>query len=270
MAMALFATVVALLCAPRAPGWYWSWRTDNPVRRGATLAAKEGCLSCHGPTGRDETANPGSRWGTVPSFFRGNAMMYVKSPSQVETFIRDGDPEGRAEKDRGGYTPDPGTKPDAPFHMRGFGDRLSRGQVRDLAAYVLAADGYLVPADGPVARGASLSGKFGCEGCHGVGGSGGVSNPRSFTGMVPGWTGPAFEHLVSGEPEFREWVLQGRSRQMAASRAASFFLNRANLYMPAFRSSLSEADTSDLWAYVQWLRHRTPAGGDGPSAAPKE
>jgi mono/diheme cytochrome c family protein len=197
-------------------------------------------------------------------------MMYVKSPAQIETFIRDGSAEGGPEKDRGGYGAAPKAKPDAPFHMRGFGDRLGRREIADLAAYVLAADGYLVPSDGPVADGAALSVKFGCEGCHGVAGSGGRPNPRSFTGTVPGWTGQAFEHLVSGEPEFREWVLRGRSRRMAASRAASFFLDRANLYMPSFQGTLTDGDVADLWAYVRWLRTTARGAGTGDRPAAKE
>ena len=226
----------------------------------------QGCLSCHGPTGRDETANPGSRWGTVPSFYRGNLMMYVKSPGEVERFIADGAAGSAAPAARGGYGSAPDGKTAPPFHMRGFKDRLSPGQIEDLAAFVLAADGYLVPQDGPVARGSQISAKFACESCHGVGGSGGVSNPRSFTLHVPGWVGPDFPHLVSGQEEFRRWVLDGRSPRWASSRPASFFLDRANLYMPAFRGNLSDRDVDDLWAYLQWLRGRP----GGRAAPPKE
>jgi cytochrome c553 len=248
-----------ILASPWIPGWYWSARTDNPVRRGAKLARTEGCLSCHGPTGRDETANPGSRWGTVPSFFRGNAMMYVKSPEQVETFIAEGNLEGREPAERGGYSSAPRTATSPPFHMRGFKNRLSRRQISDLAAFALAADGYLAPSEGSVAKGSELSSKFGCENCHGVAGSGGISNPHSFTGSVPGWIGPDFDHLVSGKGDFGEWVLKGRSRRWAGDRAASFFLDRANLYMPSFQGTLSDDDVAALWAYVQWLRAEGPA-----------
>ena len=235
----LAAVALAAATARWWPGWYWSWRTDNPVRRGARLATSQGCLSCHGPTGRDETANPGSRWGTVPSFYRGNLMMYVKSPGEVERFIADGAAGSAAPAARGGYGSAPDGKTAPPFHMRGFKDRLSPRQIEDLAAFVLAADGYLVPQDGPVARGSQISAKFACESCHGVGGSGGVPNPRSFTLHVPGWVGPDFTHLVSSQEEFRQWVLEGRSPRWAADRPASFFLDRANLYMPAFRGTLS-------------------------------
>jgi mono/diheme cytochrome c family protein len=262
----LLALLAAALATARWwPDWYWGWRTDNPVRRGAGLAAHAGCLTCHLPAGRDEASNPGSRWGTVPSFYRGNLMMYVKSPGEVARFIADGTAGSAAPSSRGGYGSMPDSEPAPPFHMRGFKDRLSRRQIQDLAAFVLAADGYLVPLEGPVARGSQLCAKFACESCHGVGGSGGVPNPRSFTLHVPGWVGPDFPHLVSGKEEFRRWVLDGRSPRLAADRAASFFLDRANLYMPAFRGSLSDDEVDAIWAYVSWLRrHAGWKGGEPP------
>jgi len=249
-------SVLALAMTARwIPGWYWALRTDNPVRRGARLAAREGCLSCHAPRGSQEFANPGSRWGTVPSFFRGNAMMYVKSPEEVATFIAEGHGKNSAPPSRG--------KPSPPFRMKAFKGRLSSKQIQDLAAFVLAADGYLVPSEGPAAKGADVSLKYGCESCHGVGGSGGVANPKSFTGSVPGWVGPDFMDLVSDRKEFEEWVLDGRSARMKRNGAASFFLDRASLQMPAFRGTLAEQDLDSAWAYVLWLRS-TPSQAVGP------
>lgn len=244
-------SVLALAMTARwIPGWYWTLKTDNPVRRGARLAAREGCLSCHTPRGSQEFANPGSRWGTVPSFFRGNAMMYVKSPEEVASFIAEGHGKNSA--------PSSGANPAPPFQMKAFKGRLSSKQIQDLAAFVLAADGYLVPSEGPAAKGAELSLKYGCESCHGVGGSGGMPNPKSFTGSVPGWVGPDFMDLVRNRKEFDEWVLEGRSARMKRNGAASLFLDRATLQMPSFRGALAEQDTDNLWAYIHWL-HSTGA-----------
>jgi hypothetical protein len=44
------------------------------------------------------------------------------------------------------------------------------------------------------------------------------------------------------------------------SRLGSFFLDRANLHMPAFEGVTSEENLGDLWAHVQWLR-----SADGPA-----
>lgn len=255
-AVLLFAA--ALVSLPKWPGWYWSWRTQNPVRRGSRLASHEGCLGCHMPKGRSTFANPGSRWGSVPSFFRNEAMMYIKSPEEVAYFIAEGHakhaPKSTAEAAK------------APFHMPAFKEKLSARQIQDLAAFVLAADGDTVPSEGPVAKGAELSAKFGCESCHGVAGSGGFPNPRSFTGSVPGWTGPDFDDLVKDEPEFAQWVLKGRSERMKDNRAASFFLDRANIQMPAFGSAISPEDVQALWPYVRWLRSGE-TGGESQGAA---
>lgn len=257
---ATFVGAVCLFIAPWAPGWYWSWRTDNPVRRGADLARSQGCLSCHAPLGRDEIANPGSRWGTVPSFYRGNAMMYVKSLDGIRNFIAEGKAEGT-----GGTT---STAPGPPFRMHAFKDRLNGKEISDLAAFVLASDGYSVPSEGPVAHGAELSAKYGCESCHGVAGSGGVRNPSSFTKSVPGWTGPDYGHLVAGKAEFTEWVLEGRSRRWRENRAASLFLDLANLQMPAFRGVLKDSDVEDIWTYILWLRSQRPSTSDEKGQAP--
>jgi mono/diheme cytochrome c family protein len=253
--------ILALLTSARwIPGWYWALRTDNPIRRGASLAAREGCLSCHAPRGSQEFANPGSRWGTVPSFFRGNAMMYMKSPEEVAYFIAEGHAKAAAPLSAG--------KPDPPFHMKAFKERLTSKQIQDLAAFVLAADGFRVPSEGPVAKGSELSDKFGCESCHGVAGSGGVRNPRSVTGVVPGLTGADFNHLVSGPSEFREWVLDGRSARFRHDRAASFFLDRAILQMPSFKGVLKDSEVEDIWAYLLWLKSPQPSPINGNTEAP--
>ncbi len=246
----VFAAFCLILAATARwwPGWYWKARTINPVRTGAGLALKNGCLACHAPLEREQHADPGSRWGSVPSFYRGNLMMYAGGPGDVRKIISDGGPAPLAPAAAGAA---PG-KP--PFNMPAFKNRLGSGEIDDLALYVMAADGYLIPDSGPVAQGFSLSRKFGCESCHGIGGSGGTPNPRSFTLAVPGWTGADFSHLVSGRGEFDEWLLDGRSKRMAGNRAASFFLDRANLYMPSFRGALKPGDGDALWAYIQFLR----------------
>ncbi len=176
--------------------------------------------------------------------------MYAAGPGDVKKIIRDGAPAPTA--------PAAGDPPSAKplFHMPAFKDRLGAGEIDDLALYVMAADGYLVPDSGPVAQGFTLSRKFGCESCHGIGGCGGVPNRRSFTLAVPGWTGADFSHLVSGRQEFDEWLLDGRSKRMARNHAASFFLDRANLYMPSFRGALKPGDGDALWAYLQFLREQ--------------
>ncbi len=247
LAAALFpALVVAIVVARQAPGWYWDLRSDNAVRRGAALARRQGCLSCHAaPTG--EPANPGSRWGVVPSFFGGNTMMYVRAPEDVLGWIADGRP-------RASSPPRASGAGSPPFHMKAFRNRFSGRQIRDLAAFVLAADGVLVAPSGPAARGAAVARKLACLSCHGTGGAGGRPNPGSLTATVPGFLGPEFPHLVRDRGEFTQWVRDGRSRRFSRDRLAAHFLDRASLAMPAFGPALGDGDLDALWDYVAWLR----------------
>lgn len=209
------------------------------------VARRQGCLGCHAaPTG--EPANPGSRWGAVPSFFGGNTMMYVRSPEEVLHWIAEGHARPDARRDASASSP--------PFRMKAFRGTLSGRQIRDLGAFVLAADGVLVAPRGPAARGAAVARKFACLSCHGAGGAGGHPNPGSLTGSVPGFVGPELPHLVRDREEFRQWVRQGRSRRFARDRLASYFLDRASLAMPAFGAAVGDDDLDALWAYVAWLR----------------
>jgi hypothetical protein len=83
---------------------------------------------------------------------------------------------------------------------------------------------------------------------------GGMPNPGSFKGMVPGWDGNGLQELVKGNSEFREWVLEGRTKRLGKNTLASFFLNGQTIKMPAYNDHLKEWDVKALWAYVRWVR----------------
>ncbi len=81
-----------------------------------------------------------------------------------------------------------------------------------------------------------------------------MPNPGSLKGMVPGWDGNGFQELVKGKPEFREWVLEGRTKRLGKNPLARFFLNGQTIKMPAYKDHAKEGDEEALWAYVRWLR----------------
>ncbi len=54
--------------------------------------------------------------------------------------------------------------------------------------------------------------------------------------------------------EFRQWVSHGVSRRFERNPAASYFLRRAVLHMPAYGDRLAPGDVEALWAYIRWLR----------------
>ena len=178
--------------------------------------------------------------------------MYVHTVDDVRGWIE------------GGSQATDSTKPAPPYRMPAYRSRLRGREIQDLVAYVVAADGYLVPADGPVAGGRGVSRRYGCESCHGIGGSGGVRNHGSLTGSVAGWIGAEFAELVRSEAEFAEWVRDGRSSRMKRSAAASFFLDRSDLSMPAFGTALSTEEVSALWSYVQWLNQSAGGSAQAP------
>jgi mono/diheme cytochrome c family protein len=223
-------------------------REDNAILRGRRLAAREGCLDCHQPTG-DEIPNPGSRWGTVPRFGGGNAFMYVKDRGEMAEMIRLGatraelaDPVVRARLQA------------QPVRMPAFGQRLSRREIDELTAWAAAMEGMGLHGDEKAQAGRDLARAQGCTSCHGVEGSGGMPNPGALGGIVPGFAGGNFADLVHDEAEFREWVETGTSRRVAHNAIARWVWKRQRVAMPAYRGRLTAQQIDQLWGWVQALR----------------
>lgn len=114
------------------------------------------------------------------------------------------------------------------------------------------------PQTGPSWRGERLYRELGCVGCHGPQGSGGVPNPGSALGTVPGLRlGGAIKAYVQSEAELREWILDGGpARLRAAGRARSPAVKSASelrplLQMPAYRGLISGRELDDLVSYVK-------------------
>lgn len=241
----LAAAAAGTLPALRA---YWWWRESNSIRRGAVLAARVGCLSCHGPHGTKGLPDP-KGGDEVPTWDGGMPMMYVNGVQEVREYIRDGVSKRRAAN--------PGAtekRVRAAIRMPAYRSVLTSGQVDDLVAYFLAASRMQSIADPAVAHGRELVVKYRCESCHGVGGSGGVTNPGSLKGYVPGWLGSDFEELVEDDAELRQWILDGGIERLAKDHLAIFFLTRQRLQMPAYRAAFSETDTEAIVSYIKWLR----------------
>lgn len=248
---ALLAVAAALLAAAvplalRALLWRWE---QNPVLRGRLLAEELGCFNCHRPYAGAEIPNPGSRWGTVPRFEAGNAFMYAPERRRIEEFIRYGAP--RAWLD-GGEVQERLDRQH--LRMPVYGERLSDGEVADLVAYVAAVEGVERAGGEAAAAGRQIARDHGCLACHGVEGSGGLANPGSLGGFIPGFLGRNFEDLVDGEEEFREWVLEGTSSRLGESALVRFFWRRQKIAMPAYREELDEEQVADLWRWIEALR----------------
>ena len=255
--------VVAVLFAPAFRWLLWSWES-NPILRGRLVAERNGCFNCHLGLSRDEIPNPGSRWGSVPRFAAGNAMMYVDDRQEIEEFIRFGAPRS--------WSSDPVVRDRlAAQHLRmpAYEDRLNDSEIGDLVSYVAAVEKVATPADptapvpgdptapaSPASEGRSLARRHGCLDCHGVEGSGGLPNPGSLGGFIPGFQGRNFADMVSSQDEFEEWVLEGTSSRLAANPLLRFFWRRQEISMPAYSDQLEAKDVDQLWSWVTSLRER--------------
>jgi mono/diheme cytochrome c family protein len=237
----LSLAVVLLLLALAAP-WmvraYWAVRTSNPVRRGLHTASKLGCFSCHGELGQRGLPDPGVANLRVPSW---TSLAKARSP-RTASDIRDA-------ISKGSYPP----YDDPAIEMPAYGDFLHGSDLDDLVASFKVLSGKNVPAAASDARrGLDLALEWRCFQCHGFAGSGGLSNPGSLSGFVPGWYGSAFDDLVRSRREFDEWIREGAVARLDDHLIASYFTRRQRVSMPAY-GELSLADLDDLWAYVRWL-----------------
>lgn len=243
--------LLVLLVVTALPGLrflLWRWEL-NPTLRGRLSAASEGCVACHGPSNAPAIPNPGSRWGSVPRFGGGNAFMYVHDAEEIAQFIRLGATEAWLSKDTVRERLDTQR-----LRMPAF-DHLSDREVDDLVAYVQATEGFQLPGDEQVALGRQVSREHGCVSCHGVEGSGGLPNPGSLGGFVPGFSGGNFPDLVSDEEEFREWVRTGTSSRLEDNPLIRWFWDRQRISMPAYtEDDLSDEELEALWAWVRELR----------------
>jgi len=248
--MRRLARVTFVFIALALVAWAFVVRPRLPAaERGHRLAERWGCLTCHGPGGIRGASNPGRVDRTVPGF-EGDVMMYAKSDAEIAEWIRDGATKRRAESKTWRDQRDRGA-----LRMPAYGGRLSAGEVADLVAYVDACSGNPDPEDDRPAAGLAKAQALGCTGCHGPGGRLAAGNPGSLKGYVPSWDGMDFPELVSSRAEFDQWVTAGVSDRFRGNPAATFFLRRAALHMPAYRDHVRPADLDTLWAYVDWLRH---------------
>jgi len=221
---------------------------ETPAARGQRLAGTLGCFGCHGPGGVGNTHNPGSEEGTVPAFTERTQMMYVKTTDDLREYVLDGAPKRKRDD------PDYRAKMEAaPLRMPAYRGIVSAAQVEDLVSYLRAASGQVVPDEDLAARGGDLATELSCFACHGPLGAGGLPNPRSFKGYVPGFWGDDFDDLVRSDDDLRTWITKGEIQRIAEHPIGSRFLRRQVIKMPAYGRFVSDADVAALMAYVRWI-----------------
>jgi len=254
-------TLLLLICAallgPALVRAAWSARASNPVRRGVARAADLGCFGCHGQGGAAGIPDPGLGDGSVPAWGGMVWMMYVNDAEEIRETILDGVSRKRAasasareERARAG------------IWMPPYRDRLRGSDLEDLVAAFQALSGMSRPDGGTdAARGLEVAQKWRCFSCHGPAAAGGLSNPGSFAGFIPGWYGPDFADLVRDRGEFDAWIREGEIARLARHPVASYFVRRQKVQMPTYKN-LPPEDLDALWAYAGWLAAEAEGGAE--------
>ncbi|MFV2067229.1 MAG: cytochrome c [Pirellulales bacterium] len=101
----------------------------------------------------------------------------------------------------------------------------------------------------PAIRGEALARELGCFGCHGPGGLGGIADPTSSAGDIPGWRGATASMYVRNEQEIREWILYGAPRESLSPGQST--ASHSLVPMPAYAEYLSSRELDDLVAYFR-------------------
>jgi mono/diheme cytochrome c family protein len=237
-----FLLVLLVAASSRIVSGYWQIRSSNPVRRGMARAEELGCFFCHGDLGRVGIPIPGSHEG-VPQWSDSVWMMYVKTDEEIRQYIAEGSPE-RTEHAHEQHA----------ISMPGYGDIVGKADIEDLVATFKVLSGMVAPARGTPARsGYDLAREWNCFSCHAPGGSGGLPNPGSFAGFIPGWYGADFNDLVRDRSEFDTWILEGTIPRLSNHLIAKRFLARQKVAMPPYRE-LTPEQLDGLWAYTEWLK----------------
>jgi len=134
-------------------------------------------------------------------------------------------------------------------------DRRAAWYVSGLLGLMLGASGvFLVhhfrsPESTPALRGKALASNLGCFACHGPEGRGGVADPGSRGGTVPGWDGPTVATYALNEAEVVEWILDAKPARLKGVDADA--ARQPLLPMPAYRGKLSRAELADVLAYFR-------------------
>lgn len=217
----------------------------SPSHRGFLVAVDAGCFSCHSGASNPSAENSSD---TVPLLSEDR-----HSPDELRQWIEDGITKEKAESKS--YLEARDAKA---LKMPAYKDRLSGNEIEDLIAY-LALFQYTPARTEKTtgSKGEQLARKYSCFTCHGELGQGGIENPRSLKGYIPGFFGTDFRALTQNgnREDIREWILEGRSRffwdqGFAGIFPGRYFTNRQAIQMPAYEGIIPENEVEVLVDYL--------------------
>lgn len=142
--------------------------------------------------------------------------------------------------------------------MPAYNDAISESDLRALMVFVRANQLTNMHS---TSAGQNLAIEYGCFNCHGPLGLGGVANPRSFKGYIPGWFGRDFDELTKGGDReiIAEWIRDGTSsfitgKSFGLGTVARHFTESQAIKMPAYNRRMPTQDLDLLVDYVLLLR----------------
>jgi mono/diheme cytochrome c family protein len=242
----------------------------SPVGRGERLAQQAGCFACHGRGDGEPRFNlrqANDKWaGKANPTFWDNSITETKV---LVDWITNGVPADQAARHKKLF-----------IQMPAYKDRLKPDEIEAIAAWILAEGlkisqaagskfGPANPPKGPLqadelfAAGDHLSRKYGCYQCHGELGQGGVANPGSFKGYIPGLFGKDLAKLTANvdREEIIHWIDHGRGRAIESGvtgRLAKHYLDRQATQMPGYRDQLTAEEKGLLADYIILLHKKGP------------
>lgn len=247
----------------------------SPVARGAALATASGCFACHGRDATEARFNlrqaTNGKWRDkkIPTMWEDG----IEKADIVIDWITNGVPARAAERHK-----------QLLIQMPAYKDRLTASEIDDLASWVLAEGLRLSQGRGNASRstpaiddlnpasispdvlftvGDRLSRKAGCYQCHGELGQGGIANPASFKGTIPGFYGREFLELTAqgNREEILHWIDHGRGRAIESGLTGSLakkFIEGQAIGMPGYKDHLSDKERNLLADYLLLLNKTGP------------
>lgn len=215
----------------------------TPVWKGREIANKYGCFNCHGFEGQGGIKNPNYKYGEVPSWQGETAMMFIVDENDIKEWILYGKPKRLEKIDHGGL-----------IKMPAYEKVISEKELKNLTIYLKAVMGLIQINDEKAKIGFEIAKKNGCFGCHGPYGMGGMPNPKSLKGYIPGWDGPDFAKLVKNDDELKEWITNGIIERLKKNKFAKRFIEQQIVKMPAYKDVLTDEEVEEIIYYIKWLR----------------
>jgi len=245
---------------------------ESPVGRGQKLAFQAGCFACHGGGDGEVRFNlrqANDKWNAKanPTFWDGG----ITESEVLKEWITNGVTADHAERHKKLF-----------IQMPAYKDRLKPDEIDAIAAWILAeglkftqtaailkekpsAEATVRPANPNqlFIAGDRLSRKFGCYQCHGELGQGGIANPDSLKGYIPGFFGKDFRVLTaSGDRnEVLYWIDHGRGQAIEAGllgRIAKYYVEGQATKMPGYRDQLTAVEKELLADYLLLLDKKGP------------